>query len=159
MRAITNLLEGYRVSDNFVAGEFRCRGAELEQPCSCHGAISVHPDLVAALQIWRANEPIIITSGFRCDTWNAHIGGHPRSYHRLGYAADCTSVPIRVDVIGCAERVAQVLFDMLGAGRGNVIAYEGRGFIHVDVGRQVDPMHLVRMKVGKDLEPHVWRPA
>lgn len=32
--------------------------------------------------------PIIISSGYRCEKLNSVVGGSPKSYHRLGRAAD-----------------------------------------------------------------------
>ena len=35
--------------------------------------------------------PIYVNSGYRCDKLNKAVGGVPRSYHRLGRAADLTT--------------------------------------------------------------------
>ncbi len=41
---------------------------------------------------------IIITSGYRCPSLNAAVGGSPNSAHELGYAADLVPANGRTDV-------------------------------------------------------------
>ena len=89
--------------------------------------------------------PLFVTSGFRCDAYNAAVGGHPKSYHRVGKAADITSQSIRQQMHAAAEELGAVLESVVGKGNGNVICYKSRGFLHVDVGSRV-ATDLVRYK-------------
>lgn len=136
-----------RLSDHFHAREFRCKGAEEGKPCCCHGAVSVNQYLIDVLEAFRPvyGMPLIVTSGFRCDSYNESVGGHPASYHRVGKAADITNEEIRRDLEAAAMELGSVVEDIIGVGKGNVIFYRERGFIHVDVGHRVATA-LVRMK-------------
>lgn len=122
------------LSRNFRLYEFACKGKD----CCCHGAVQVNGVLVSVLQEFREllNLPIRVTSGFRCDAYNDEVGGHPRSFHRLGMAADVTSPLIRDTLEGSAEKLGQILSTML-PGEGNVIWYPDRKFLHCDVGHRV----------------------
>jgi len=54
--------------------------------------------LLEQLQILRKElgSPILVNSGYRCERYNAKIGGDPFSYHKKGMAADiyCPDRPI-----------------------------------------------------------------
>jgi hypothetical protein len=65
---------------NFKVEEFICRDG-------C-GKVFIHPDLIPNLERIREiyNQPMIITSGYRCPVHNALIGGGPE--HVRGEAAD-----------------------------------------------------------------------
>jgi hypothetical protein len=66
--------------DHFPIEEFFCRDG-------C-GKVFIHPDLKPTLERIREiyNQPMIITSGYRCAAHNAMIGGGPE--HVQGEAAD-----------------------------------------------------------------------
>jgi len=66
---------------NFSRHEFRC-------PCCGRGVVSLA--LVLALEDVRSlyGRPVRITSGWRCQTHNREVGGHPQSRHMVGCAAD-----------------------------------------------------------------------
>ena len=66
----------------------------LSCPC-CHKGI-VDPHLVTALTIFQnlTKIPITITSGYRCQSHNAAIGGAPLSQHLTGRAADIACPPL-----------------------------------------------------------------
>lgn len=75
-----------KITDNFRAIEFDCR-------CGCATPAELVPviELLALqLQVIRDNlkRPIIITSGYRCNSHNYAVGGASRSYHMHGMAAD-----------------------------------------------------------------------
>ena len=128
-----------RLSDHFSVREFRCKGEAEGKPCCCHGAVSVDRYLVDVLEAFRPvfGMPLFVTSGFRCDAYNAAVGGHPKSYHRVGMAADITNQAIRQQIKAAAVELGVVLESVIGKGRGNVICYKNRGFLHVDVGGRV----------------------
>ena len=135
------------LSDHFKALEFACQGTE----CCCHGAVNVDEELVAFLEEFRMElgVPIRVNSGFRCDEHNKSVGGHPRSFHRLGMAADVTAFKLREDLEGWAIKGARMLAERVGEERGNVIFYPKQNFIHFDVGHRISD--LVRKKT--DLPP------
>ena len=135
-----------QLSANFSASEFRCRGDEEGKPCACHGAVLVDGKLVQVLQAFReyVGTPLILTSAFRCDLYNEAVGGHVRSFHRVGKAADVTSIQLRKDLEGMAHDLGEIVQDLLGDGFGNVIWYGRRHFIHVDAGHRI--AELVRSK-------------
>jgi hypothetical protein len=74
-------LNDVRVSLHFSLREFEC-------PC-CH-RVRIHPLLVLRLEELRGvwGRPLLLTSGYRCDSHNSRVGGVPKSDHRLGLAAD-----------------------------------------------------------------------
>ena len=58
--------------------------------CPCCGICHITAKLLIALQICRDKfkNPILIASGYRCESYNKKIGGVKGSYHCLGEAAD-----------------------------------------------------------------------
>ena len=70
------------LSKNFSRSEFECK-------CGC-GEAEVSPLLIEKLHRIRdyTGEPVRITSGGRCETHNAAVGGAKNSQHLLGLAAD-----------------------------------------------------------------------
>jgi len=70
------------LSQHFSRHEFACK-------CGC-GFDTVDVDLIAPLEYvrQRSGEPITITSGCRCETYNKQVGGSPRSQHTKGRAVD-----------------------------------------------------------------------
>jgi len=105
-----------QVHDNFNLSEFQCRHC---------GSVKIHPELIRRLQQIRNKfkAPLIITSGYRCQTHNAAVGGSPGSQHTKGTAAD-----IRVSGVTNATVAdyCEDLFSDGGLGR-----YSGH--THVDV--------------------------
>ena len=71
------------LSENFNAVEFRCKCGQCEN-------IDISPELIMVLQDIRDyfNEPVKITSGYRCKFHNISVGGSKKSRHVLGIAAD-----------------------------------------------------------------------
>jgi len=66
---------------------------ELVCGCGC-GRYNAEPELVARLNAARviAGIPLLVTSGCRCPTHNAAVGGSPSSSHLLGRAADIAAI-------------------------------------------------------------------
>ncbi len=58
--------------------------------CPCCGKNKINQLLIDKLELLRekANAPIIITSGYRCEKHNQEVGGAAASYHVKGMAAD-----------------------------------------------------------------------
>jgi uncharacterized protein YcbK (DUF882 family) len=96
---------------------------EFECPC-CHRYL-ISQQLVSNLDSIRKHldEPIIITSGYRCIKHNMDVGGSPTSSHRIGLAVDiaCTSSSYRYRLIKALLAV--------GINRMKI----GGRFIHVDI--------------------------
>lgn len=73
-----------RLSANFNSSEFDCHGKDC-----CHNT-KIDTKLIEYLQNIRNyfGKPVIINSGYRCETHNDAVGGATRSKHRDGMAAD-----------------------------------------------------------------------
>ena len=74
-----------RITPHFIREEFACKG----KTCGCHGN-TVDVNLAKALNLLRLhfNQPVKITSGFRCKKHNKAISGSKNSQHMKGKAAD-----------------------------------------------------------------------
>ena len=76
---------------------------EMECPC-CEVSITMH-NLMAGLDLMRIilGRPMDITSGYRCDRHNRHVGGVKKSFHPMGMAADIRTGQLeRWDVVRAA---------------------------------------------------------
>jgi hypothetical protein len=81
---------GKQLSAHFNEDEFRCRDNQ-GNPCPyCGGSVKVDERLVDKLEAIRefTGIPMTITSGYRCPTRNAEVGGEANSAHLAGEAAD-----------------------------------------------------------------------
>lgn len=100
-----------------------------EFACKCCGELpanGMNPVLLEALDLLREEygKPIYVSSGWRCPSHNAAVGGVPDSQHVLGNAAD-----IYVD--GDYEEFYNLVLDMeLFDGVGH---YPTQEFVHVDM--------------------------
>ena len=101
------------LSEHFSRREFRCGDG-------C-GYARAEQGLLDALERLRAivKRPLPIVSGSRCVAWNAHVGGHPRSQHLHGRAADIPGD------YATARQARDAGFHGVGVRRGRVV--------HVDV--------------------------
>ena len=108
-----------QLTKNFNLNEFACKGSV--SGC-CQGAVKVSPVLVLQLQKLREklDRPVIITSGYRCETHNERVGGVPGSYHLYGMAADIISPGVGVPQVAAA---AEGLFPF-------ILQYDSH--VHVD---------------------------
>ena len=81
----SSYMNNMRVSKNFSLKEFQC---------PCCGRVMLDARLLSFLQTLRNQygQPIIITSGYRCEIHNIYIGGREDSLHLEGRAADFTSL-------------------------------------------------------------------
>ncbi len=98
---------------------------ESEFKCKCCGQVKVNPELLELLDKIReeVNEPVYVTSGYRCEKHNEACGGKTKSQHMLGNAAD-------IQVKGLTPKQLSVLIEehFSPAGMG---VYPT--FVHVDV--------------------------
>ena len=71
-----------QLSEHFARHEFACK-------CGC-GQDTVDAELITTLEAIREHfgEPITITSGNRCPTYNTKVGGSVYSQHLISRAAD-----------------------------------------------------------------------
>lgn len=85
----------------------------------------MNPVLLAKLDELRRRmgRPIIVTSGYRCRTHNANVGGASRSQHLYGNATDIYCPGVSTEEL--ANKAVQLGFDGIGV-------YYGQGFVHVD---------------------------
>lgn len=106
-------------SPHFKRAEFACR-------CGC-GADDISPYLVACLEDVRKAlaRPIIVTSGVRCETHNAAVGGVPNSRHLYGEAADITARGLT------ARQLAKVI--NMRWPELKTIVYDKENFVHVQL--------------------------
>lgn len=86
------------LTKNFSKTEFRCK-------CGC-SQDSIDSDLVIILQAVRESvgSAIVISSGVRCDNYNAEVNGVPESSHVFGTAVDivCESSKLRFAIIAAS---------------------------------------------------------
>lgn len=61
-----------------------------EMKCPCCGAATMNPEFLIKLQNLRDefNEPMPVSSGFRCERYNTISGGAKESFHKKGRAVD-----------------------------------------------------------------------
>jgi len=110
-------MNNIKISENFNLKEFEC-------PC-CH-RVMLDSKLLNLLQKLRdtIQEPIIITSGYRCKDENERVGGVKNSYHLFGMAADIT---ISTRDLTTVRKICRKI-GFMGIG-----FYYSRSFIHLDV--------------------------
>jgi uncharacterized protein YcbK (DUF882 family) len=125
------------LSEHFRSSEFAC---------PCCGLAAVVPALVAALEELRTKlggKPIRITSGFRCASHNAAVGGARSSQHLTGRAAD-------VYVRGMSGLELYALARTIPAFHGFGV---GGSWLHVDV--RPGPA-IARWKYDRDGRQYAW---
>lgn len=107
---------------NFSESEFACKG----KAC-CNGSAPMDSEFLSKIQELRdaIERPIKITSGFRCNHHNAHVGGAKKSYHTLGRACDIQALGVGVDQL--AEYAREIF--------GGVIIYNS--WVHIDTRKRV----------------------
>ncbi|KAF5078874.1 Zinc D-Ala-D-Ala carboxypeptidase [anaerobic digester metagenome] len=105
--------------------------ARAEFACDCQGAYcdgypgAMDLGLMLKLEALRnaLDNPVVITSGLRCQTRNSEVGGIPQSKHLSGQAADLYAPGLLI------TRVASIAAS-LGL---TTILYPEQGFVHCEV--------------------------
>ena len=113
-----------QLSKNFSSSEFRCG---LGRPCSCTTTL-IDPHLVTYLQNIRDyfGVEVIITSAYRCLSYNSSVGGATGSYHTKGMAAD-------IVVTGVEPRRVAAYAEYIGVkGIGLYETAADGYFVHID---------------------------
>lgn len=116
---------------NFSLAEFGCN-------CGC-GENKIKIDLLQALQEVRdvLDEPMTITSGYRCEQHNQTVGGKPSSSHLKGWAADI-AIPSSSYAYDIMEALFQTKrFHRIGYGK-----MSGQLVLHVDIDLDKSPRVL-----------------
>lgn len=117
------LTDGPWASEHFLMSEYACDCAGY-----CDGwPADMDPELLGKVEALRCyfDQPVIITSGVRCERRNAEVGGIENSWHLSGHAADLYCPGMSCDEVAAAARA-------LGLG---VIEYPDRQFDHVEIWR------------------------
>ena len=98
-----------KLSINFYRHEFSCK-------CNC-GFDTVDVKLVEVLQHIRDHfgASVTVTSGCRCKSYNAEVGGSNKSQHTMGRAADIVVEGIAPEYV--ANLAEQYMGDTGGIGR------------------------------------------
>lgn len=110
------------VSKNLKRKEFACKdGCGLGL-----GENDINPELIEVIQDVRDHfgEPVVISSGLRCQKHNKRVGGAQKSQHMLGTAADLRIA--KVSPAQVYEYLDKKYPDKYGVGRYNT-------FTHIDV--------------------------
>lgn len=116
-----------KLSKHFDSEEFSCK-------CGCDlTGINMNDEFIDKLQKIRAqiDFPLIVTSGLRCKSHNAKVGGSSRSKHMKGIAVDFHMV----DAIDRYELIEFAIDYGLSVGVGS-------NFIHLDM-RKTTPVLFV----------------
>ena len=109
------------LSKHFSRSEFECQ-------CGC-GGNTVDVELLRVLEDVRTyfDKPIVINSGFRCDSHNTAVGGSKLSQHTRGKAADFR-------IIGVSEEEVVSYLEEQYPNAYGIGVYQGR--THVDVRKE-----------------------
>ena len=114
---------------NFALSEFAC---------PCCGVAAMSDRLLDGLQELRdmVGVPVYVTTkwghagGYRCTDRNALAGGHPKSRHMTGEAADIHIKDMSViQMYIAATKISAFKYGGIGI-------YPDNGFVHLDVGRR-----------------------
>ena len=99
---------------------------ESEFACNHCGETMLNGELMAALELVRHyfNQPVTITSSYRCPTHNTNVGGAKNSKHLAGIAADIQVKNTEPKVV--ADFLESVFPESYGIGRYST-------FTHIDV--------------------------
>lgn len=113
-----------QLSKNFNSREFRCG---LGRPCSCPTTLI---DDLLVLYVQKIRDyfgvEVIITSAYRCPSYNSSVGGATGSYHTRGQAAD-------IVVVGVTPRRVAAYAEYIGVkGIGLYETAADGYFVHID---------------------------
>ena len=105
-----------QLTEHFTSEELACR---------CCGACDVRPALLKALEALREKAgPLLVNSGYRCQSHNKAVRGAKQSAHCQGLGADVRSASLS------ARQLAKLALETPGI-RGVGLDVE-QGYVHVD---------------------------
>lgn len=102
---------------------------DTKMVCTCCGRGALDDTLLVVLELVRNHfgEPVTITSGYRCDEYNAKVGGGEYSQHLYGSAADIVVRNIS------AQEVYSFIDKTFPNSFGLGLYLTDGGFVHIDV--------------------------
>jgi uncharacterized protein YcbK (DUF882 family) len=112
-------------------GDIRPNFSKWELDCPCCGLFVINDEFLDHLQALRdfIGVPIFPTSGTRCETHNARIGGSPNSRHMSGQAVDMFADGIKgAALYEFSDKYLDLHFD----GNGGLGFYIHKGHVHFD---------------------------
>ena len=109
-----------KLSEHFLVKEFACKDGSDK--------VLIDIELINKLEIIRNyfDKPVVITSGYRTESYNQKVSNSKESQHCLGKAVD-----IRVQGVSPIAVALYCEFYLM-AGIGGVGLYKGQGFTHID---------------------------
>ena len=117
---------GDKLSKHFTEKEFACKCQARAPWIEPHKQVLPPKELVDVLEDLRGwfGKPVVVHSGYRCPTYNKHVGGASRSMHMKAIAADITVVGHTPDEV--SAYLLKKYAGKYGIGRYNT-------FTHIDV--------------------------
>lgn len=115
------ITDGPWASAHFLMAEYACDCAGY-----CDGwPTEMNPELLERIEALRmaCGQPVIITSGVRCEARNEEVGGVSWSFHKKGLAAD-----LYCPGMGVGDLAARAQETGL-----NILPYYSSGYIHVEL--------------------------
>jgi len=123
-----------RISAHLDYSEVRCRCWNTMRRCT-GGILQIYTAALfeslrkAVCSFVGKDQPLIITSGLRCPSWNSHVGGSDTSKHITGEALDILC-PTNINWIEFAC-IAHAVNDMGGVGFYEF--WKPNGGVHIDI--------------------------
>jgi len=123
-----------RLSKHLDYSEVRCRCSGMQRRCT-GGQLQIYTAALfeslrkAVCDYAGMDIPLIVTSGLRCPSWNAYVGGSPTSKHITGEALDVLC-PTKMNWIEFA-----IIANTVGenGGVGFYPHWKPNGGVHIDV--------------------------
>lgn len=132
-----NTINETRLSHHFLLSEFLNLGKYPENIPTLQVVVNLTYGCHLLLEPARLEVgPILINSGYRCETVNRRVGGVPNSQHRLGQAAD---------IRPSAPQQFQHLVNFLKAHPLTDQLLTGNGWLHISWNPFGPPRHFVRI--------------
>ena len=132
-----NTINETRLSPHFLLSEFLNLGKYPENIPTLQAVVNLTYGCHLLLEPARLEVgPILINSGYRCETVNRRVGGVPNSQHRLGQAAD---------IRPSDPQQFQRLVNFLKAHPLTDQLLTGNGWLHISWNPFGPPRHFVRI--------------
>lgn len=100
----------YDLTPNLALSEVKCRCSNID----CTRTLILKTNILTYQKVRdQFNEPIRVTSGYRCQLHNRSVGGNHASYHMIGAALDLTPWDFDQDKLDRLEEIAKKHFDVV----------------------------------------------